>query len=71
MKDKIEELTAEIKKRDKVVAEWNDTLESVDNKIQSLETENAGLRKEKEELHLQIEHRDTHIRELENINERL
>jgi len=50
MKIKIEELNQEIKKRDQIARDWNDTLESIDAKIVSLESENAELKKEREQL---------------------
>ena len=42
MKDKIEELNNEIRKRDKVVKEWNETLTSIDSKIATLEEDKRG-----------------------------
>lgn len=42
MKLKNEKLTADIKKRDQVVKDWNDTLGSIDAKIAGLEDEKAG-----------------------------
>lgn len=42
MKEKIEELSNEIRKRDKVVKEWNETLTSVDSKIAGLEDDKKG-----------------------------
>ena len=43
MKAKIEELTAEIRNRDKVITEWNETLSSVDMKIAALEAEKQSM----------------------------
>ena len=71
MKAKIEELTAEIRRRDKVVSEWNTTLESVDGKIQSLETENADLKKQLEEQNKSLEAARNHINELDELNDKL
>ena len=42
LKSKIEELNQEIKKRDKVFKEWNETLETVELKIAGLEQENES-----------------------------
>lgn len=45
--------------------EWNETLESIDGKIGSLETENAALKKEKENFIQEIDH----LKEIQRENE--
>ena len=42
LKSTIEELNQEVKKRDKVFKEWNETLETVELKIAGLEQENES-----------------------------
>lgn len=68
LKNKVEELTSEIKKRDKVVTEWNDTLESIDAKISGLEAENSDLKRDRETLINETENMRTLLRESENLN---
>jgi chromosome segregation ATPase len=68
LKARLEELTSEIKKRDKVVTEWNDTLESIDVKISGLEAENSDLKRDRETLINETENMRTLLRESENLN---